>query len=240
MVLLLFGANNFHHGSGQLVEPGPVTKTSSEAGHCRLTLDGGPGSLEGAIWIGWDNLVNEPMGPVFDITYDECRMTSDDKFLLPDGMSAISIKKIHLDRSASYYQDFQSYVQDNTQSINLDVSAGGMGDFGEVSISGSYSHTHQEIKKNFQSEQSTMLHTKLNYHAYDLPNQLGERLHPEFMVKIDFLLQNQYFILVSMKEVISNSTLTLGTETSVSGDPLYPENFQPSASSVPYKYKILF
>lgn len=123
------------------------------------------------------------MGPIFDITYDECRMTPDDKYLLPDGMISLNIKKIHLDRTASYYADFQSYVQDNTQSINLDVSASGGGDFGQIGISGLYSQTHQEIKKNFQTESSSMMLTKLIYHAYDLPNQLGKKLHPEFMVK---------------------------------------------------------
>lgn len=49
--------------------------------------------LEALPGIGWDNLASVDMGQVIDITYDECKTTSDGQFLIPDRMFAIPVQK---------------------------------------------------------------------------------------------------------------------------------------------------
>lgn len=46
------------------------------------------------------------------------------------------------------------------------------------SIHGSYSKRHQETKKSFFSQKSSMLHTKLRHHAYTLIADTTGGLHP--------------------------------------------------------------
>lgn len=138
-------------------------------------------TFEGFIGIGWDNLLNKPMGPIFLTSFDQCRTTPDDIYLIPDDMVTIPIKKIRLDRSASFYSSFQDFTMSESQTINIDVSASHW----HVTVSGSYSQTHIETKKQFFSERSSMFHTKLEYHAYDIPDQLGSTLHPIFLAQLD-------------------------------------------------------
>lgn len=162
----------------------PPNANISQAGNCRNGLQNGLESLEGLIWVGWDNLVNEPMGPVFDVSYKTCRMTPDDVYLMPDGMISLPVKKIYLDRSASFYESLDQYLQTTSQSINLDASISGATEYGVYDVSGSYSQTYQEVKRNFIEEDSSMFHTRLEYQAYNLPSQFGAKFHPVFMAQL--------------------------------------------------------
>ncbi|KAH7720909.1 hypothetical protein AAVH_11547 [Aphelenchoides avenae] len=118
--------------------------------------------------------------PVLAARYTKCKLTPDGKYLLPDNVDAVPVLQSNMDVMATYYATFEEWYKSTSTSINAEVSAGMSWGLFSGSIHGSYSKRHQETKQSFYRTKSSMLHTKLNHHAYTLIADVTAGLHPGF------------------------------------------------------------
>ncbi|KAE9551066.1 hypothetical protein FO519_005733 [Halicephalobus sp. NKZ332] len=137
-------------------------------------------ALDGFVGVGWDDLMNRATIPILKNTYKTCKRAQDGMFFVPDDTLVVPILQTSLDRMANVYSNFDEYVKSTTDTIS--ASAGGT--FGRFSLSGSFSKTHQEIKDTFFRQQSTMLHSKMIYHAYTLITDEATGLNDGFLGRL--------------------------------------------------------
>ena len=67
---------------------------------------------------GWDNLRNMYMGLVFEYNYTQCQLTTDRKFLLPDGFFAIPVQESDVETYSELIDHWQNHTSLTSQSIN--------------------------------------------------------------------------------------------------------------------------
>ena len=84
-VILLLQTAAVHFGSAQAA----VQAESCEAQVTNPSWN----RMEVLPGTGWDNLRNMDMGLIFEYDYTQCQLTTDRKFLLPDGFFAIPVQQ---------------------------------------------------------------------------------------------------------------------------------------------------
>ncbi|KAK3104472.1 hypothetical protein FSP39_002724 [Pinctada imbricata] len=138
-----------------------------------LSLDVYPGS-------GWDNLVNENRGRVFDVNYSKCQITEDGKYFIPDGIYLTPLKSSEVEIYSDIIRNWQNYTSDIAASINADATIDTEG----LSINGKFSFEYQNIKlKQIQDDAATMK-VKARYTLYKVAMQPDPPLDTKFMDRV--------------------------------------------------------
>ncbi|KAE9547629.1 hypothetical protein FO519_009160 [Halicephalobus sp. NKZ332] len=120
--------------------------------------------LDGFVGVGWDDLMNRATIPILKNTFS----------------NSVPVLQTSLDRISSVYTSYEEYRKETTDTIS--ASAGGS--YGPLTVSGSFSSIHQEIKKTFFQYNSHMFHSKLIYHAYTLITDGNTGLHDGFVARL--------------------------------------------------------
>lgn len=60
---------------------------------------------------GWDNLKNEELGRVVTYNYSKCRTTEDGRYLLPDGVYTIPLKRSKVETFAELITHWMNYTR---------------------------------------------------------------------------------------------------------------------------------
>ena len=143
-------------------------------------------TLDGFVGVGWDDLMNRVTIPVLKNTYANCQRVQDGTFLVPDNILVIPVLHTNFDRMANAYTSYKEYLRQSTDTIS--VSGGAK--FWLIGVSGSYSTTHQEVKNTFSQKKSTMLHSKMVYHAYTLITDGSTGLNDGFVARLKHIVES--------------------------------------------------
>lgn len=90
--------------------------------------------------IGWDNLENLDKSQILETNYSRCQTTADGKYLLPDHIFVVPIKKSKVDMFSELYDHWSDYKSSTARSINIGAQ------FFSV-VSGSFSADYQYNKE---------------------------------------------------------------------------------------------
>ncbi|KAH3826455.1 hypothetical protein DPMN_128361 [Dreissena polymorpha] len=58
---------------------------------------------------GWDNLRNKTTGMIVKLNFSQCRTTEDGRFLLPDGVYTVPLKRSHVETTANLFEHWSNY-----------------------------------------------------------------------------------------------------------------------------------
>ncbi|XP_061179323.1 macrophage-expressed gene 1 protein-like [Saccostrea echinata] len=133
--------------------------------------------------FGWDNLVNENRGVVVNFNYSKCKTTEDRKYLIPDGVVTIPIKKSQLNIFSKVYDHWSQYESDTAFSINV----GGSASIAGIKIAASLSTEYEHIKKHQLEDKSftTKVQARfVRYTAIVLPDLQLDRSFRKRLLKI--------------------------------------------------------
>ena len=105
-----------------VVHFGSVQATTS-AESCEAQITNPPWNrMEVLPGTGWDNLRNLDMGLVFEYDYTHCQLTTDRKFLLPDGFFAIPVQESDVETYSELIDHWQNHTSLTAYSINAGAS----------------------------------------------------------------------------------------------------------------------
>ncbi|GFO15541.1 macrophage expressed protein, partial [Plakobranchus ocellatus] len=138
--------------------------------------------------LGWDNLLNQETGLVVKYNYSHCRLTDDGKFLLPDSVYTIPLKTSNLETFAELIDGWKSSTSVTSRTINANPGFSMPG----ISISGKFSHEHEEVKSKQVKDSSVTIRVQLRYNRYEAKLRSGAQLSSEFrsqLLKIASWLQ---------------------------------------------------
>ena len=99
---------------------------------------------------GWDNLRNKDMGLVSYMNYSLCKTTEDGKFLIPDGVMTIPVKRSRVQTFAELFDHWTSYTSSTSRDININAGL----HFSNVNVSGSFSEEFKSVKSRQYHDQS--------------------------------------------------------------------------------------
>ncbi|KAK7468050.1 hypothetical protein BaRGS_00036701 [Batillaria attramentaria] len=127
--------------------------------------------------MGWDNLRNLDQGQVVSFNYSKCRTTDDGRFLLPDSVTAVSIKSSRIVEDAKIIDHYQYWKSLDARSINTDVSFE-LAEF--VELSGAYSSDYRTVKEKQIRDRSVTVIAEVRYVRYHVQLQPDTPLSPAF------------------------------------------------------------
>ncbi|XP_065195200.1 macrophage-expressed gene 1 protein-like [Sycon ciliatum] len=143
--------------------------------------------LEALPGTGWDNLDHTDKGYVIDLTYDQCKTTSDGKFLIPDQMTTIPLQRSEVQQFADLYSSYTDYQSSTAHSMSLDLQY--------KVVSGSFSGEYQNNKQHQVANRATTARVQVRHELYLVEVSPDARLAPALksrLLNIAALLQNQY------------------------------------------------
>lgn len=116
----------------------------------------------------WDNLQNVEGYRVFDIAYNQCRTTADQKFLIPDAYTVEPVKTMELEFFAESFDNSEGYTSATSRSINSDYSSCESRFFGweKGTVSGSFSSDAQFSKQKRLETNSTVIRVSARFPRY--------------------------------------------------------------------------
>ena len=123
--------------------PGDVRRCLADMGKTMQRFEVLPGG-------GWDNLQNKDMGMVSYMNYSQCKTTEDGKFLIPDGVMTIPVKRSRVQTFAEMFQHWTNYTCSTSRGINANAGLH-LSHFG---ISGSFSDEYKSVKTKQYYDQS--------------------------------------------------------------------------------------
>ncbi|XP_064639401.1 macrophage-expressed gene 1 protein-like [Lineus longissimus] len=129
---------------------------------------------------GWDNLRNIPGGRVASFNYSLCRLTEDKVYIIPDNTYVSPVKQSRMDSFAEIIKHWSDYKSTTATSVNVGASFSGFG----VSVSGSFSYEHQQVKDQQVKDSSSTVRVTLKQHLYTMALQPGFQLHPHFKARL--------------------------------------------------------
>lgn len=109
---------------------------------------------------GWDSLRNIEMGQIIAVTYNECRMTLDGKYLLPDHMFTIPLRDSNVQLYSEIIYHWSHYSSITSRSMG--IIAGGKALF----ASGSFSKEYQNTKQHQVNDKSITTRIYAEYTLY--------------------------------------------------------------------------
>ncbi|XP_001506353.2 macrophage-expressed gene 1 protein [Ornithorhynchus anatinus] len=71
---------------------------------------------------GWDNLRNVDMGRVLDLGYSTCRTTEDGRYIIPDQVFTIPLKRSNMEMNSEIIDSWKDYQSTTAFSINTELS----------------------------------------------------------------------------------------------------------------------
>eukprot|EP00111_Clytia_hemisphaerica_P021125 TCONS_00062224-protein len=129
---------------------------------------------------GWDNLRNLDMSMVVWKNYSQCLTSDDGKYLLPDNIFVIALKKSSVELTSEYFDHFSDYTSSTSTSINAEAHASGFG----IGVSGKFSSEFQHIKKSQVENKAVTTKVQLRHKFYTVKAQPGIQLHPNFKSRL--------------------------------------------------------
>ena len=126
---------------------------------------------------GWDNLRNMDMGLVFEYGYTQCQLTTDRKFLLPDGFFAIPVQESDVETYSELIDHWQNHSSLTSQSINAGAS------FYSI-VDGKFSSEYTKVKKTMYNEKSIVARVQIRHKLYIVRLQSGTKLNPMFKTRL--------------------------------------------------------
>ena len=133
--------------------------------------------------IGWDNLRNMDMGLVFDYDYTQCQLTTDRKFLLPDGFFAIPVQESDVETFSELINHWQNHSSLTAQSINAGASFFSM-------VDGKFSSEYTKAKTTMYNEKSIVARVQIRHKLYIIRLQSGTKLNPAFKIRLMDIAEN--------------------------------------------------
>lgn len=123
-----------------------LQKIAAVSASLRSTINS---TLANKVGIGWDDLLSVPTGQVFAQTFNECQVSPDGYYLVPDGVTVVLVQTTKLDSMARFYHNFEEFSREVTQKRGVNANAKYVTQTGieAVKISGSYSDMHQEVRQ---------------------------------------------------------------------------------------------
>ena len=126
---------------------------------------------------GWDNLRNQDMGLVFEYDYTQCQLTTDRKFLLPDGYFAIPMQQSDVETFSELIVHWQNHTSVTSTSINAGAS------FFSV-IDGTYSKEYTKVKTTMYNQNSIIARVQIRHKLYVIRLQPGTKLNLMFKTRL--------------------------------------------------------
>ena len=117
------------------------------------------------------------MGLVFDYDYTQCQLTTDRKFLLPDGFFAIPVQESDVETFSELIDHWQNHTSLTSQSIN----AGGSF-FSKVE--GKFLSEYTKVKTTMYNEKSVVACVQIRHKLYIVRLQSGTKLNPMFKTRL--------------------------------------------------------
>ena len=126
---------------------------------------------------GWDNLRNMDMGLVFEYNYTQCQLTTDRKFLLPDGFFAIPVQESDVETYSELIDHWQNHSSLTSQSINAGANY-------YSQVDGKFSAEYTKVKTTMYNEKSIVARVQIRHKLYIVRLQSGTKLHPMFKTRL--------------------------------------------------------
>ena len=179
IILLFFMSFGLSWTQNETTGPQPIALPAGDVRNCPTQGLTGNGLklmqiLPGG---GFDNLRNVLLGDVHEYTYNNCRISRDGKFLLPDNVFLLPLEEGHREFYAELFKHWNGYTSINSRSINAGVSF-----FSK--IGGKFSDEYLSVKKHQVSESSQTTRVKLNLKLYTIKIQPGAQLSTAFKANI--------------------------------------------------------
>uniref|UniRef100_T1IZ34 MACPF domain-containing protein n=1 Tax=Strigamia maritima TaxID=126957 RepID=T1IZ34_STRMM len=92
---------------------------------------------------GWDALTSKDKSKVIELTYNECKMTSDGKYLIPDGTEAILIKTKDMQVNSELLEHWSNYTTITAKGFKVGI---GFWPTEYLALYASYSEDYKQIK----------------------------------------------------------------------------------------------
>ncbi|XP_062585407.1 macrophage-expressed gene 1 protein-like [Saccostrea cucullata] len=147
---------------------------------CNLTNGGTPFIFEVLPGLGWDNLINENRGVVLNYNYSYCKTTEDRRYLIPNDVVVIPIKKSQMNIFSQIYDHWSQYESDTAFSIN----ANGYGWTLAGKISGSMSTEFQHVKSHQIEDKAMTTKVQARFRRYTAKVIPDSQLNPEFRKRV--------------------------------------------------------
>ncbi|PAA59647.1 hypothetical protein BOX15_Mlig010268g2 [Macrostomum lignano] len=127
---------------------------------------------------GWDNLRNKDMGKVADISFNDCTLSDDGAYVLPNRVNLLIRKESAVEVMSEVMEHFNNYTSTLSQSINAEASNK------VLSINGKLSDEFQQMKSVAVSSKFKMGRTQLRYRLYTAKLQPDFRLSEAFVSRM--------------------------------------------------------
>ncbi len=130
---------------------------------------------------GFDSLRDLDMGQVYFYNYSTCRVSSDGKYLLPDDIFLVPVKKSRVELFAELFDHWETFSSTTSSSFKAGAKGGGFG----VSVSGSFSDEHMSVKTHQVEDKANTTRVQLRQNLYIVKLQPGDsQLHPTFKNRV--------------------------------------------------------
>ena len=183
-VLILNGVSSQQFQVNQSERSPPMSSYSNgDVRNCIFDMEArttSPRVLETLPGLGFDNLRNFDMDRVHSVDYTTCRMTSDGKYLLPDGYFIVPQYVTDISLFSEYFNNWYDYRSLTSSSINIGGSLG----FNRFSISGSHSEENRRVKIQQVQQNSATTRVQVRRVVYTVKLDSSVSLHPEFRKRV--------------------------------------------------------
>ena len=146
-----------------------------------LTDDTPARVLETLPGLGFDNLRNFDMDRVHTLNYSTCKMTSDGKYILPDGYFIIPQHGTDIKLFSQLFANWYDYFSLTSSSIN---AGGSLIGYKLFSIGGTHSEENRRVKIQQVQQNSVTTRAQLRRVVYTVKLGSSVPLHPEFRKQV--------------------------------------------------------
>uniref|UniRef100_T1JAM6 MACPF domain-containing protein n=1 Tax=Strigamia maritima TaxID=126957 RepID=T1JAM6_STRMM len=179
---------------------------------------------------GWDVLADREMAQTLGISYEQCRVTSDGNYLIPDDTEAVLLKTKELAVKGDLIEHWANYTPPTASGFHV---------ISEVwplkfhSLYHSFSEDYQQLKKTLVKDKTFICRSQLRHLIYQVhvkPNaRLNTLLHTQFLDVIDAFNMNRKDKAECILETIVRDYGSHFTKTVDIGAVLIKEDFLPTS-----------
>ena len=159
------------------------SEDSYPVGDVRNCLQGSDGSryqMEVLPGVGFDNLRNLDMGRVLQLSYSNCQVSKDGKYLLPDNFYLIPVQESKVNVFAEYIDHWDQYTSMTSISINVGVGGSYEKISGKFSAGYTTTKTHMYNSNNLARNTRTQVRVK----RYTARLEPGAQLDHNFVSRL--------------------------------------------------------
>uniref|UniRef100_T1JN82 MACPF domain-containing protein n=1 Tax=Strigamia maritima TaxID=126957 RepID=T1JN82_STRMM len=141
--------------------------------------------------LGWDALTNNYMSQTLKITYKECKVTTDGKYLIPDGTNAFIVKTKHQHLNAEIIDHWSNYTSVTARGFKYGI---GLGWESLISLNFYYSDDYQKLKSIQVKHGAFTVRTQLQNLLYTVHAEpyaaLSDDLRAQFIKVMKYISRN--------------------------------------------------